>query len=95
MGKTVFRTGCGRSAEQTGTGSQAHNGLIGRGGSEACYRKGQAKRNEDQGEMAAGKEACRDTYGAFLSALAHDFGRIRKTTNGTPSPQLYTYKKEK
>ena len=97
MGKTVFRTGCGRSAEQTGTGSQAHNGLIERGGSEACYRKGQAKRNEGQGEMAAGNKqggVPRHVQGLFIS-LGARFGHIRETINGTPSPQLYAYKKEK
>ena len=97
LGQTVSRTGCRRSAEQTGTGSQAHNGLIGRGGSEACYRKGQAKRDEGQGEMTAGHRqggVSRHVQGFFIS-LGARFGRIRKTTKGTPSPQLYAYKKEK
>ncbi|WP_285826879.1 transposase [Bacteroides acidifaciens] len=36
----------------------------------------------------------RHVRGFFIS-LGARFGRIRKTTNGTPSPQLYAYKKEK
>lgn len=36
----------------------------------------------------------RHVQGFFIS-LGARFGRIRKTTKGTPSPQLYAYKKEK
>lgn len=36
----------------------------------------------------------RHVQGFFIS-LGARFGRIRKTTKGTPSPQLYDYKKEK
>lgn len=44
--------------------------------------------------QATGQEACRDTYRAFYQPWLN-MGRIRETTKGTPSPQLYAYKKEK
>lgn len=47
--------------------------------------------------MAAGNRqggVSRHVQGFFIS-LGARFGRIRKTTKGTPSPQLYDYKKEK
>lgn len=75
LGETVSRTGCRRPPEQARPGSQTHNGLNGRGSRTAGHREGQAQCHEDQGEMgqqATGKEACRDTYRAFLSALAQD-----------------------
>lgn len=96
-GQKISRTRCRRSSEQAWTGSQANNGLIGRGGCEACYRKGQTKRNEGQGEMAGSHRqggVLRHVQGFFISFGAR-FGRIRKTTKGTPSPQLHAYKKEK
>ena len=97
LGQKVSRTWRGRSSEQTGTGSQANNGLIGRGGGEDCYRKGQVKCHEGQGEMAGSHRqggVSRHVQGFFIS-LGARFGRIRKTTKGAPSPQLYDYKKEK
>ena len=97
LGQTVSRTRRGGPSEQTGTRSQANNGLIGRRSRETCYREGPAQCNEGQGEMAAGNRqggVPRHVQGFFIS-LGARFGRIRKTTKGTPSPQLYAYKKEK
>lgn len=97
LGQTISRRGGRRSAEQTGAGMQAYNGFIGRGGRETGHRKGPAQRHESQGEMAAGHRqggVSRHVQGFFIS-LGARFGRIRKTTKGTPSPQLYAYKKEK
>lgn len=97
LGQTVSRTWRGRPSEQTGTRSQANNGFIGRRSRETCYREGQTQCNEGQGEMAAGNRqggVPRHVQGFFIS-LGARFGRIRKTTKGTPSPQLYAYKKEK
>lgn len=97
LGQTVSRTWRGRPSEQTGTRSQANNGFIGRRSRETCHREGQTQCNEGQGEMAAGNRqggVPRHVQGFFIS-LGARFGRIRKTTKGTPSPQLYTYKKEK
>jgi len=97
LGQTVSRTGSRRSPEQARPGSQTDNGLIGRGSRKACHREGQAQCHEGQGEMAAGNRqggVPRHVQGFFIS-LGARFGRIRKTTKGTPSPQLYAYKKEK
>lgn len=79
------------------TRSQANNGLIGRGSCKTCHRERPAQCHEGQGEMAAGNRqggVSRHVQGFFIS-LGARFGRIRKTTKGTPSPQLYDYKKEK
>ena len=97
LGQSVSRTGCRWTSEQAGAGSQTNNGLIGRGSREECNRKGQAQCHEGQGKMAAGNRqggVPRHVQGFFIS-LGARFGRIRKTTKGTPSPQLYAYKKEK
>lgn len=97
LGQAISRTGSRRSPEQTGPGSQTHNGLIGRRSRKARHREGQTQRHEGQGEMAAGNRqggVSRHVQGFFIS-LGARFGRIRKTTKGTPSPQLYAYKKEK
>lgn len=97
MGPAISRTGNRRPPEQAGTGSQADNGFFGRGSRKARHREGQAQCHEGQGKMAAGHRqggVSRDVQGFFIS-LGARFGRIRKTTKGTPSPQLYAYKKEK
>lgn len=97
MGQSVSRTGSRRPPEQTRAGSQANNGFFRRGIRKAGYRKGQAQCHESQGEMAAGNRqggVSRHVQSFFIS-LGARFGRIRKTTKGTPSPQLYAYKKEK
>ena len=97
LGQTISRTGGRRPTEQARTGSQTDNGLLGRGSREACHREGQAQCHEGQGEMAAGNRqggVPRHVQGFFIS-LGARFGRIRKTTKGVPSPQLYAYKKEK
>lgn len=91
LGQTASRTGCRRPAEQAGTGSQAYNGHLGRGSRKASYRKGQAQCHEGQGKMSE-----RNRQGGvpghvpgFFISLGARFGRIRETTKGTPSPQLY------
>lgn len=97
LGQTISGTGYRRPPEQAGTGSQTHNGLIGRGSCKTRHREGQAQRHESQGEMAAGDRqggVPRHVQGFFIS-LGARFGRIRKTTKGTPPPQLYSYKKVK
>ena len=97
LGQAISRTGCRRPPEQAGTGSQTHNGLIGRGSRKTRHREGQTQCHEGQGEMAAGNRqggVSRHVQGFFIS-LGARFGRIRKTTKGTPSPRLYAYKKEK
>lgn len=97
LGQAISRTGCRRPAEQTWPGSQTHNGLIGRGSRKARHREGQTQCHEGQGKMAAGHRqggVPRHVQGFFIS-LGARFGRIRETTKGTPSPQLYAYKKEK
>lgn len=97
LGQTISRTGGRRPTEQARTGSQTDNGLLGRGSREACHREGQAQCHEGQGKMAAGNRqggVPRHVQGFFIS-LGARFGRIRKTTKGVPSPQLYAYKKEK
>ena len=97
LGKAVPRKGGGWTEEQTGPGLQAYNGRFRQTGCNRCNRERQAERHEGQGEMAAGQRqggVPRHVQG-FFSSLGARFGRIRKTTKGTPSPQLYAYKKEK
>lgn len=97
LGQAISCAGCRRPAEQTRPGSQTHNGFIGRGSRKARHREGQTQCYEGQGKMAAGNRqggVSRHVQGFFIS-LGARFGRIRKTTKGTPSPQLYAYKKEK
>lgn len=97
LGQEVPRIGCRRSSEQAGTGSQAYNGFFGRRIRKTSHREGQTQCNEGQGEMAASNRqggVSRHVQGFFIS-LGARFGRIRKTTKGAPSPQLYAYKKEK
>lgn len=97
VGKPIPGEWGGWIEEQTGAGLQAYNGRIGRADCHKCHRERQTERNESQGEMAAGQGqggVSRHVQG-FFSSLGARFGRIRKTTKGTPSPQLYAYKKEK
>lgn len=97
LGQAVSRKGSRWPTEQTRTGSQANHGSIGRRSCEKCYRIGQTQCHESQGEMATGHRqggVSRHVPSFFIS-LGARFGRIRKTTKGTPSPQLYAYKKEK
>lgn len=97
LGQAISRTWYRRPPEQTRPGSQTYNGFLRRGSRETGYREGQAKCHESQGEMAAGHRqggVPRHVQGFFIS-LGARFGRIRKTTKGIPSPQLYAYKKEK
>ena len=97
LGQAISRTRCRWSAEQAWPGSQANHGLIGRRSRKTRYREGQTQRYESQGKMAERNRqggVSRHVPGFFLS-LGARFGRIRKTTKGTPSPQLYAYKKEK
>ena len=97
LGQAISRTRCRWSAEQAWPGSQANHGLIGRRSRKTRYREGQTQRYESQGEVAERNRqggVSRHVPGFFIS-LGARFGRIRKTTKGTPSPQLYAYKKEK
>lgn len=97
LGKPVSGDGYGRSSEQTWPGSQTNHGLFGQTGGNRCHRERPTERNEGQGEMAAGNRqggVQKHVQGFFISIGAR-FGRIRKTTKGEPSPQLYAYKKEK
>ena len=97
LGQTVSRTWGRRPAEQAGTGSQAYNGYLGRRSRKTSYRKGQAQRHEGQGKMAEHNRqgGVPGHVPGFFISLGARFGSIRKTTKGTPSPQLYAYKKEK
>lgn len=96
LGQAVSRKGNRRPAEQTRTGCQTYYGFIGRRSGEKGNRTGQAQCHESQGEMAAGyRQGGVATRTGFFIRLGSRFGRIRKTAKGTPSPQLYAYKKEK
>ena len=80
LGQTVSRTRYRWSAKQTGTRSQANNGLIGRGSCKTCHRERPAQCHEGQGEMAAGNRQRRRVAtrtGLFIS-LGARFGRIRR-----------------
>ena len=50
---------------------------------------------KERWQQATGKEGVSRHVQGFFISLGARFGRIRKTTKGTPSPQLYDYKKEK
>lgn len=97
LGEPVSEVRNTGTTQQTGTGRETYHGQFRRKGSNQCNRKRPAECNEGQGEMAE-----RDRQGGvqehvqeFFISLGARFGRIRKTTKGKPSPQLYAYKKEK
>ncbi len=46
-------------------------------------------------EKASGKKAGDITFKRFFRSIGARYRRIRKRPRGIPSPQLYTYKKEK
>lgn len=97
MGEPISPAWIGRITEQTRPGLQAYHGLLRQGSCHKSDRERQVERDESQGEMAGGYRqggVSRHVQGFFIS-LGARFGRIRKTTKGTPSPQLYAYKKEK
>lgn len=77
--------------------SQAHNGLLGRGGGTYCHRERQAEREESQGGLAAciGQRGLREYLPGFFIRIGARYRRIRKRPKGKPSPQLYAYKTEK
>ena len=97
LGKPIPGKGFRRTSEQAGTGSQAHHGTVRRAGGEGRHRERQAKCHEGEGKMAGSnrEESVPRYLQEFFISLGARFGRIRKTPKGTPSPQLYEYKKEK
>ena len=97
LGEAVFGEWHRRPAEQAGAGRQTHHGAFRRAGREGGRRQRQAERHESQGDMAGGhrKEGLQRYLQGFFISFGARFGRIRKTPKGTPSPQLYAYKKEK
>lgn len=96
--KRYLEKGVDGLRNKPGQGAKPINhGCIGRRSCEKCYRIGQTQCHEDQGEMATGRRqggVSRHVPWFFIS-LGARFGLIGKTTKGTPSPQLYAYKKEK
>ena len=97
LGQKIPGRGYSRSEEQAREWPQAHHQHQGRQGgckesdqtaSPECFqsqsRLGGSHRETNQG---------RSLQEFFISDGAR-FGRIRKTTKGIPSPQLYAYKKE-
>ncbi len=97
LGEPISLQWSGWIAEQARTRLQAYHGQLRRGSSHKGNRERQAECYESQGEMAGSHRqggVSRHVQGFFIS-LGARFGRIRKTPKGTPSPQLYAYKKEK
>ena len=90
----ALHQGAGDASRQ---GTQADNGLLGRGGCPSCDRTGQAKREQGTRGMAAGqRQGCqRVDLQAFFISIGARYKRIRKRPRGKPSPQLYEYKAEK
>ncbi len=85
------------AAQQTGPGMQAYHGQFRHAGCDRGHRERQTECDESQAEMAVSQRqggVSRHVQVFFIS-LGARFGRIRKTTKGIPSPQLYAYKKEK
>ncbi len=85
------------SSQQTRTRLQAYHGEFRLTGCHRSNRERQTECHESQGEMAAsqGQGGVSRHVQEFFISIGARFGRIRKTTKGTPSPQLYAYKKEK
>ena len=97
VGEQISQIRYGWPSEQAGPGREAYHGFV-------RYRKGhrgdterQTERDESQREMAGSDRqgSVQKHVQKFFISLGARFGRIRKTTKGTPSPQLYAYKKEK
>ena len=78
-------------------GSQANNGLLGRGIGQRCCITGTTKREKRQGTM--GERLWKDSKRHYLQTFFRSFGarykRIPKRPRVTPSPQLYAIKREK
>lgn len=97
VGEQISGVGDRGIAQQAWPGSQANHGFIRQTGSNRRHRERSPKCDESQGEMAEGHRqgGVQEHVQEFFISLGARFGRIRKTTKGTPSPQLYAYKKEK
>lgn len=97
LGQPVSGIRDGRSAEQTRARSQAYHGFIRQTSGDRCNRERSLECDEGKGKMAESHRqgGVQKHVQIFFISLGARFGRIRKTTKGTPSPQLYDYKKEK
>ncbi len=97
MGEPVSMLRDGRASEQARAGSQAHHGQFGHTDSHRCDRKGPSECHESQRTMGGSHRqgGLQKHIQIFFISLGARFGRIRKTTKGTASPQLYAYKKDK
>lgn len=97
MDKTLRGRGHFRLGDTPWPWSQAHNGLLGRGGCTQSHRARQTEGDESQGSVAEsiGKGGERKHVQSFFIRIGARYRRIRKRPKGQPSPQLYAYKTEK
>jgi len=97
MGKAVQGRRHKWLEDPSGSWTEVHHGLLGRGSRTTCHRAGQAMREQGQGCMGAGyrQESERHDLQTFFISIGARYKRIRKRPRGTPSPQLYEYKVEK
>lgn len=91
-----FRRNIG-TEDKTGPGSQANNGLFGRGIGQRCRITRTAKREMRQGAMGEiiREKSKRHYIQTFFRSSGARYKRIPKRPRVTPSPQLYAIKREK
>lgn len=97
LGKTIRVGRHQRSVYPSGTGAQAHHGLLGRGCRTQSHRIGLPKCPCSQRSVAEclGQGSKRFDLQTFFIRLGARYRRIRKRPKGVPSPQLYEYKTKK
>ena len=85
------------AGDEAREGTQANNGLYGRGGRPSCDRAGSPECGQGTGSLAASHRqgGQRVDVQAFFIGIGARYKRIRKRPRGKPSPQLYEYKVEK
>ena len=83
--------------DKTGPGSQANNGLFGRGIGQRCGITGETERKVRQSTVGEGfrEEGKRHDVQTFFRSTGARYKRIPKRPRATPSPQLYAIKREK
>lgn len=83
--------------DKTRPGSQANNGLLGRGNCQRCCITGTAKREICQETMGESfrEDSKRHYIQTFFRSSGARYKRIPKRPRVTPSPQLYAIKREK
>ena len=97
LGQTFRKPRNPRIIHTSGTRSQSHHGLFGRGIRAQSHRIGPAECACSQRSLAEcfGQGSERIDVQTFFIRIGARYRRIRKRPKGKPSPQLYAYKTEK